>query len=340
MTYRPFVLAGVALAAAPALLAAQERAVFLSRAGADTVAVEVMTRAAGEVEGSLRVRTPPVRVVQTVSLAAAGRVQRLRTVVFQGAHADSATQRAELTFTGDSVRAHVEDAAGASTAPDRSIAVPAGAIPFFNLSGVSLELLLHRARAVGGDSVAIPLLVGNGTRFLDAAVVRNGADSVRLVIAGITMRIRTDAEGRLLGAVVPAQRVVIERLPATSPVAAWTGLRQPPSYAAPAGAPYVAQDVDIAARAGRLAGTLTIPTHATGTKLPAVVLISGSGPQDRDESTPALPGWHPFREIADTLSRRGIAVLRLDDRGVGGSAAASPDATMRSEAEDVRDAVA
>ena len=332
-------LAALALSC-PGVLTAQERAVFLSRAGADTLAVEVMTRDAAQVEGSLRVRTPPVRVVQTISLAGAGQVRVLRTVVFQGARSDSATQRAELTFAGDSVRAHVEDGAGAAAAPDRSIAVPAGAMPFFNLSGVSLELLLQRARAVGGDSVVIPLLVGNGTRFLDAAVVRNGPDSVRLVIAGITMRIRTDAAGRLLGAAVPAQRVVIERLPGTSPAAAWTGARLPPSYAAPAGAPYVAQDVDIAARAGRLAGTLTLPTHAVGTKLPAVVLISGSGPQDRDESTPALPGWRPFREIADTLSRRGIAVLRLDDRGVGGSAAPAPDVTMRSEAEDVRDAVA
>lgn len=45
-------------------------------------------------------------------------------------------------------------------------------------------------------------------------------------------------------------------------------------------------------------------------------MITGSGPQDRDES---LLGHKPFWVIADYLTRRGIAVLRLDDRGVGGS---------------------
>ncbi|HVU85988.1 MAG TPA: alpha/beta fold hydrolase [Pirellulales bacterium] len=64
----------------------------------------------------------------------------------------------------------------------------------------------------------------------------------------------------------------------------------------------------------KLAGTLTVPK---GDKpFPAVLLISGSGPQDRDES---LLGHQPFLVLADYLTRRGIAVLRLDDRGVGGS---------------------
>ena len=63
-----------------------------------------------------------------------------------------------------------------------------------------------------------------------------------------------------------------------------------------------------------LAGTLTLP--AGDGPFPAVVLVSGSGPQDRDES---LMGHQPFLVLADDLTRRGIAVLRFDDRGVGGS---------------------
>ena len=63
-----------------------------------------------------------------------------------------------------------------------------------------------------------------------------------------------------------------------------------------------------------LQGTLTIPDgHGP---FPCAVLISGSGQQDRDES---LMGHKPFLVIADYLSRNGIAVLRYDDRGVGGS---------------------
>ena len=66
----------------------------------------------------------------------------------------------------------------------------------------------------------------------------------------------------------------------------------------------------------RLAGTLTLP-RAKGPH-PAVLLISGSGQQDRDET---ILGHKPFHVIADYLTRRGVAVLRVDDRGVGGSAA-------------------
>ena len=63
-----------------------------------------------------------------------------------------------------------------------------------------------------------------------------------------------------------------------------------------------------------LAGTLTIP-EGEGS-FPAVVLISGSGPQDRNEE---ILGHKPFLVIADYLTRNGIAVLRYDDRGVGES---------------------
>lgn len=63
-----------------------------------------------------------------------------------------------------------------------------------------------------------------------------------------------------------------------------------------------------------LAGTLTLPKGKG--PFPAVVLITGSGPQDRDE---ALMGHKPFLVLADYLTRRGIAVLRSDDRGVGKS---------------------
>jgi hypothetical protein len=71
------------------------------------------------------------------------------------------------------------------------------------------------------------------------------------------------------------------------------------------------------------------------------VLITGSGPEDRDEASVALPeGYRPFRDIADTLARRGIAVLRLDDRGVGGSDAGPDTATSADFAADVRAALA
>jgi pimeloyl-ACP methyl ester carboxylesterase len=75
----------------------------------------------------------------------------------------------------------------------------------------------------------------------------------------------------------------------------------------------------------KLAGTLTLP-RGTG-PFPAALLITGSGPQDRNEM---ILNHKPFLVLADYLTRRGIAVLRVDDRGVGGSTGD----TMRSTTED------
>ncbi|HEY0428968.1 MAG TPA: alpha/beta fold hydrolase [Pyrinomonadaceae bacterium] len=80
----------------------------------------------------------------------------------------------------------------------------------------------------------------------------------------------------------------------------------------------------------RLAGTLTTP-RGEG-RFPAVILITGSGGQDRNET---VAGHHPFLVLADYLTRKGIAVLRVDDRGIGGSDAGLPNFTSESFAGDV-----
>jgi fermentation-respiration switch protein FrsA (DUF1100 family) len=80
-----------------------------------------------------------------------------------------------------------------------------------------------------------------------------------------------------------------------------------------------------------LSATLTLPSGSG--PFPAVLLVSGSGPQDRDES---LLGHRPFFVLADYLTRHGIAVLRADDRGVGkskGNFAAATSVDFASDAE-------
>ena len=79
-----------------------------------------------------------------------------------------------------------------------------------------------------------------------------------------------------------------------------------------------------------LAGTLTVPPGAG--PHPAVVLITGSGPQNRDEE---IVGFKIFKVIADHLTRSGIAVLRYDDRGVGGSTGDVNQSTLVDFAADV-----
>jgi uncharacterized protein len=81
----------------------------------------------------------------------------------------------------------------------------------------------------------------------------------------------------------------------------------------------------------KLAGTLTIPSGKG--PFPAVVLITGSGAQNRNEE---IMGHKPFLVIADYLSRNGIAVLRYDDRGVGksqGNYVTSTSADLATDAE-------
>jgi uncharacterized protein len=81
----------------------------------------------------------------------------------------------------------------------------------------------------------------------------------------------------------------------------------------------------------RLAGTLTLP-HGRKKQFPAVLLVTGSGAQDRNET---MLGHRPFLVLADYLTRRGIAVLRVDDRGIGGSYGSSGSDTSASFAGDV-----
>lgn len=101
--------------------------------------------------------------------------------------------------------------------------------------------------------------------------------------------------------------------------------------------PYHEEDVTYAnKKAGNtLAGTLTVP--AGNGPFPAVLLIVGSGPHDRDES---LLGHKPFLVLADYLTRRGIAVLRADKRGVGKSTGNEATATSADFASDAEAGVA
>ena len=99
---------------------------------------------------------------------------------------------------------------------------------------------------------------------------------------------------------------------------------------------YTSEDLKFenAAAKIKLAGTLTLPKgHGP---FPVVVTISGSGPQDRDET---LFGHKPFLVLADHLAKHGIACLRYDDRGVAKSGGSFANATSADFATDTYAAV-
>ena len=101
--------------------------------------------------------------------------------------------------------------------------------------------------------------------------------------------------------------------------------------------PYYSEDVTFQNKNANitLAGTLTLP-HKDG-NYPAVILITGSGPQNRNEE---LLGHKPFLVLSDYLTRNGIAVLRYDDRGTAQSSGDFKTATTFDFASDVESAIA
>jgi pimeloyl-ACP methyl ester carboxylesterase len=139
----------------------------------------------------------------------------------------------------------------------------------------------------------------------------------------------TEIVGRLKqhGSVLPLVFKKVDRPP--------VGRRRPQEPKRPF--PYKEESVTFENRTAhaKFAGTLTLPV--AGGRHPAVLLITGSGQQDRDES---LLGHRPFFVIADYLTRRGIAVLRVDDRGVGGSTGDVAHVTTEDFAGDALAAVA
>ena len=102
--------------------------------------------------------------------------------------------------------------------------------------------------------------------------------------------------------------------------------------------PYDVEEVTFASGEITLAGTLTLPP--TAGPHPAIVLVSGSGPQNRDESLGGGIAIRPFRLLADALTRAGVAVLRYDERGVGGSSGTYSTATLTDFAADAEAALA
>ncbi|HTM58695.1 MAG TPA: alpha/beta fold hydrolase [Candidatus Udaeobacter sp.] len=101
--------------------------------------------------------------------------------------------------------------------------------------------------------------------------------------------------------------------------------------------PYRSLEVRVRTRDGQtLGGTLTLPA-GTGRR-PAVLVLSTADTTDRD-GTGGHGFYRPYRQIADTLSRNGIAVLRLDDRGVGRSTGRLDTLDTADRAEDARDAL-
>jgi alpha-beta hydrolase superfamily lysophospholipase len=141
----------------------------------------------------------------------------------------------------------------------------------------------------------------------------------------IAAEIWGDESGRLLRLSVPTQSLEVVREDLASVSSRRVTVARPGD-----------EDVHVPANGFLLAGTLSRPANATAARLPAVVLVGGSAPVDRDETVAGIP---IFGQLADALANAGYLVLRYDKRGVGQSGGRPEAATLDDYAEDLRAAV-
>jgi hypothetical protein len=308
---------------------------FVMLRGDDTIAVEVFRRTSTRLDVDLVERMSKSRITFAVTLGRSGLASKVENE-FRRADAPAGAkpaQTATLLLLGDSVIADITSPSGTRT---QRLGTQPGALPYVNPSTAIEELMLARARVICGDSVTIPMFFVAGGQTLPATVRRLGTDSAVVSFApGQDFRVATDRDDRVLGGAIPAQGLRIVR----TKVSAAALFVPPPDYSAPEGAPYTAENVTIRTPMGHtLAGTLTLPKGRG--RWPVVITITGSGSQDRDEEISLVKGFRPFRQIADTLGRMGIAVLRMDDRGFGASGGDAATATSADFAQDIRAGVA
>jgi alpha-beta hydrolase superfamily lysophospholipase len=322
-------------AAQPA--AAARTVTMLYLVGADTLGVERVEASAAGWTGDLRLRGQGrLRWTQRLGEPEGQSTLEVEAWRPEAADTDAPMQRVTLQVRGDSARVYPTPAGGAALAPPIA-AFPArrGAAWLVNQSLLHAAWMAQRAVVQRRDSLHV--MLASGARLVSGAVARDG-NVVTLELLGQRGTYRFSPQGAPESVEVPAQRLrgVVVRDADVAPPAP----PAPVSYDAPAGAPYVAEPVRVPTPMGHALGaTLTRPRSAAG-RVPVVITISGSGGQERDEAIPGVPGYRPFRQLADTLGHHGVAVLRFDDRGIGASGGDHATATSRDFADDVRALVA
>lgn len=193
-----------------------------------------------------------------------------------------------------------------------------------------LRLVFHITSKDGGGYGATVDSIDQGTNGIPVATVTVDADAIAMDLPAIRGRydgkraasqVELAGEWKQSGQTFPLNLKRVEKP---------SELLRPQHPKPPF--PYTVLEVDYenTAAGAKLAGTLTVPPGEG--PFPAALLITGSGGQDRDET---IFGHKPFLVLADHLTRSGVVVLRVDDRGVGGSTGETEKATSEDFAGDV-----
>ena len=247
------------------------------------------------------------------------------------------TALAAWAGTGAGVGVEGQEVEGRSPEASPFVGQWAGAIEVPGV-GMTLRLRFHVSEGDGGGLEAVMISVDQGNARVPFETVEVDGRGVAMAIPALAVSFEgtlSDDGTAIDGVFAQAGQALPLVLERSTEAEAEEAVRRPQDPEEPL--PYHAEDVSYpnSSEGHSLAGTFTRPPGDG--PFPAVLLISGSGPQDRNE---ALLGHRPFLVLSDHLTRSGLAVLRFDDRGVGESGGDFASATSADFASDALAGVA
>ncbi len=202
-----------------------------------------------------------------------------------------------------------------------------------NVGHASLPLVFNFSTGADGQSLCTLDSPDQGVKGIEAKVAHCSADSVAVDCPMLGAAFRGHVTPKTIEGIF-SQRGY--SLPLTLTPEEPLEVRRPQTPRPPF--PYTVIDTTFTAPDGAvLSGTLTLPALTPGQKVPAVVMVSGSGAQNRDEE---LFEHRPFAVIADYLARHGVASLRYDGRGTARSGGDFAKATTYTLEDDAAAAIA
>ena len=186
---------------------------FVVRHGEDTVATERFTRKDTNLEGVLAIRNSRNTSQRyTAVIAPDATVPMIDVAVREdsdcGRVKQKLVQRARVIFREDSAAV---DAIISQNIETRVFGTQRGAIPYLNMSFALLEQAVRRARSSGATVDVVPFFNLGGGQTLSAKIQPVGGDSLALDIGNVEYRLKVDQKGRVLGAAIPSQNVVVTR---------------------------------------------------------------------------------------------------------------------------------
>jgi hypothetical protein len=203
-----FLLAPAAAAQTPA-----DSGTFVVRHAGDTVATETFSRGATSIQGTLALNNYKHTFHRyTAVVAPDASVPMIDISVREDADSGRIKarllQRARVIFREDSAAV---DAVIGQVISTHVLGTQAGAIPSLNMSFALLEQAIRRSRANGAALKEVPFFNLAGGQTVSGTLTPVGRDSLALAIGEVTFRLRVDPDGRVLGAAIPQQKVLVDR---------------------------------------------------------------------------------------------------------------------------------